>query len=51
MQKTLEVHHGKHHQAYVTNLNAQIAGKDLESLSIEEVSERCAVSSSAMCTR
>lgn len=37
-QSTFEFHYGKHHQAYVTNLNNQIAGKDLENLSIEEVS-------------
>jgi Fe-Mn family superoxide dismutase len=33
---TMEIHHGKHHAAYVTNLNKAIAGKpDLESKSIE----------------
>src|ERR1700741_3761221 len=35
--KTMEIHHGKHHQAYVTNLNAAIAGTPAESLSIEEI--------------
>ena len=35
--KTMEIHHGKHHQAYVTNLNAAIAGIDAEKLSIEEI--------------
>ena len=35
--KTMEIHHGKHHQAYVTNLNAAIAGSDAEKLSIEEI--------------
>ena len=34
---TMEIHHDKHHQAYVTNLNAAIAGTDLESKSIEEL--------------
>jgi len=34
---TFEFHYGKHHAAYLNNLNGQIAGKDLESLSIEEV--------------
>ncbi|KAL4421987.1 hypothetical protein ABPG77_011010 [Micractinium sp. CCAP 211/92] len=36
-KSTFEFHYGKHHAAYVNNLNGQIAGKDLESLSIEEV--------------
>lgn len=35
--KTMEIHHGKHHQAYVTNLNTAIAGTDAEKLSIEEI--------------
>jgi superoxide dismutase, Fe-Mn family len=35
--KTMEIHHGKHHQAYVTNLNNAIAGTDAEKLSIEEI--------------
>ena len=36
--KTMEIHHGKHHNAYVTNLNKAIEGKkDLESKSIEEL--------------
>ncbi|PRW58106.1 superoxide dismutase [Fe] [Chlorella sorokiniana] len=34
---TFEFHYGKHHAAYLNNLNGQIAGKDLEKLSIEEV--------------
>ena len=34
---TMEIHHGKHHQAYVTNLNNAIAGTDAEKLSIEEI--------------
>jgi Fe-Mn family superoxide dismutase len=35
--KTMEIHHDKHHAAYTNNLNAAIAGTDLENLSIEEV--------------
>jgi Fe-Mn family superoxide dismutase len=35
--RTMEIHHGKHHNAYVTNLNAAIAGTDLESKSLEEL--------------
>lgn len=34
---TMEIHHGRHHNAYVTNLNAAIAGKPEENLSIEEI--------------
>lgn len=37
--KTMEIHHGKHHNAYVTNLNAAIAGKPEESLSLEEINK------------
>jgi superoxide dismutase, Fe-Mn family len=35
--KTMEIHHGKHHNAYVTNLNNAVAGTDTEKLSIEEI--------------
>lgn len=35
--KTMEIHHGKHHNAYVTNLNNAIAGTDLEGKSLEEL--------------
>jgi Fe-Mn family superoxide dismutase len=35
--RTMEIHHSKHHQAYVTNLNNAIAGTDLESKNIEEI--------------
>lgn len=35
--RTMEIHHGKHHQAYVTNLNNAIAGTDAETLSIEDI--------------
>lgn len=34
---TLSFHHGKHHQAYVTNLNNLIAGTALEGQSLEAV--------------
>ena len=36
---TLSFHYGKHHQAYVTNLNNLIAGTDLEKKSLEEISK------------
>lgn len=35
--KTMEIHHGKHHNAYVTNLNNAIAGTEMEGKSIEEI--------------
>jgi Fe-Mn family superoxide dismutase len=35
--RTMEIHHGKHHNAYVTNLNNAIAGKPEENLTIEEI--------------
>lgn len=35
--RTMEIHHGKHHNAYVTNLNNAIAGTDAEGKSIEEL--------------
>jgi Fe-Mn family superoxide dismutase len=35
--RTMEIHHTKHHQAYITNLNNAIAGTDAENLSIEEI--------------
>jgi len=36
--QTMEIHHGKHHNAYVTNLNKALAGKgDLEKKSIEDL--------------
>ncbi|RQP09190.1 MAG: superoxide dismutase [Parapedobacter sp.] len=36
-KETMEIHHGKHHQAYVDNLNKAIAGTDAENLTIEEI--------------
>ena len=35
--KTMEIHHGKHHNAYVTKVNAAIEGTDLGSKSIEDL--------------
>jgi len=35
--KTMEIHHGKHHNAYVANLNNAVAGTDAEGKSIEEL--------------
>lgn len=36
-RETLEYHHDKHHQAYVTAMNNLIKGTDLEGKSLEEV--------------
>ena len=36
-QETLEFHHGKHHQTYVTNLNNLVPGTEYEGLSLEEI--------------
>ena len=35
--KTMEIHHDKHHQAYVTNLNAALEGTEWASRTIDEV--------------
>jgi Fe-Mn family superoxide dismutase len=35
--RTMEIHHSKHHNAYVTNLNAAVAGTDAEKMSIEDI--------------
>jgi len=34
---TMEIHHSKHHQAYVNNLNNAVAGTELEGKSLEEL--------------
>jgi Fe-Mn family superoxide dismutase len=36
-QETFEYHYGKHHQAYVTNLNNLIPGTEFERLPLEEI--------------
>jgi Fe-Mn family superoxide dismutase len=36
-ENTINFHYGKHHQAYVTNLNNLIAGTDLATKSLEEI--------------
>ena len=36
-KQTMEIHWGKHHRAYVDNLNKQIAGSDLDKKTLEEI--------------
>lgn len=37
---TMQIHHGKHHQAYVDNLNKAIAGTDNENKSLDDLIKR-----------
>ena len=36
-QRTMEIHHGKHHNGYTTKLNAAVEGTDLAGKSIEDI--------------
>ena len=46
--KTMEIHHGKHHQGYTTKLNAAIEGTAAENQSIEEILQGLAMSNGAV---
>ena len=35
--RTMEIHHGKHHQAYITNVNNAIANTDFDKLPVEKL--------------
>ncbi|HPI81356.1 MAG TPA: superoxide dismutase, partial [Cyclobacteriaceae bacterium] len=35
--RTMEIHHGKHHNGYVTNLNKAIEGTDAEKMALEDI--------------
>lgn len=35
--RTMEIHHTKHHQAYINNVNTAIAGTDLEKKTVEDL--------------
>lgn len=45
---TMQIHHGKHHQAYVDNLNKAIAGTENESKSLEELVKHAGAISAAV---
>ncbi|TJZ51511.1 superoxide dismutase [Sphingobacterium olei] len=36
-RETMEIHHDRHHQAYIDNLNKAIAGTDAENASLEDI--------------
>jgi Fe-Mn family superoxide dismutase len=46
--RTMEIHHGKHHAGYTNNLNAAIAGTDLEGKSVEEILANISTASGAV---
>ncbi len=46
--RTMEIHHTKHHQAYINNLNNAIAGGPLEGKSIEEILKDISAHSAAI---
>jgi Fe-Mn family superoxide dismutase len=39
-KETLDFHHGKHHQTYVTNLNNLVKGTEFETLGLEDIVRR-----------
>ncbi|MEX0884151.1 MAG: superoxide dismutase [Cyclobacteriaceae bacterium] len=46
--KTMEIHHGKHHNAYVSKLNDAVEGTDLADKSIEEIMKNVSSASGAV---
>mgnify|MGYP006192664167 CR=1 FL=1 len=50
-RETFEFHYGKHHQAYVTNLNNLIKGNEFEGMPLAEVARRQGLTLSAVKSR
>ncbi|MDA0931482.1 MAG: superoxide dismutase [Bacteroidetes bacterium] len=46
--KTMEIHHGKHHAAYTSNLNAAVQGTAMENESIETILSKISSASAAV---
>ncbi|MDA0200170.1 MAG: superoxide dismutase [Bacteroidetes bacterium] len=46
--KTMEIHHGKHHNGYTTNLNAALEGSAMASDSIESILEKMDMNNAAL---
>ena len=46
--RTMEIHHGKHHNGYTNKLNAAIEGSDLEGKSIEDILKNLDMNNSAV---
>ncbi|NVO84988.1 superoxide dismutase [Hymenobacter terrestris] len=46
--QTMQIHHDKHHQAYVTNLNNAIAGTDMEGKSLDDLMHNIAAAPTAV---
>ena len=46
--KTMEIHHGKHHAGYTSNLNNAIQGTEMENYSINQILENLDMSNSAL---
>ena len=36
-EQTMQIHHGKHHNTYVTNLNNAVAGTEFENMDVDEL--------------
>ena len=47
-EKTMTIHHGKHHQGYTNKLNAAIEGTDLEGKTIENILTNLEMSNTAV---